>query len=51
MATHPNTKVSAEEYLALDRAAEFRSELLDGGIVAMSGGSMRQAQLASQLHG
>ena len=51
MATHPITKVSAEEYLALDRAAEFRSELLDGEIVAMSGGSMRHSVLQVNLGG
>ena len=41
MASSPITKVTAEEYLALDRAAEFRSEFLDGEIIAMSGGSLR----------
>ena len=45
MASSPITKVTAEEYLALDRAAEFRSEFFDGEIVAMSGGSMRHARL------
>jgi hypothetical protein len=39
------TKITEERYLALDRAAEFRSELLDGEIIAMSGGSMRHARL------
>lgn len=51
MATHPVTKVSAEEYLALDRAAQFRSEFLDGEIVAMSGGSARHAILQINLAG
>lgn len=49
MASHPLTKMSAEEYLAIDRAAEFRSELLDGEMVAMSGGSMRHSQLGVNL--
>ncbi len=40
---------SAEEYLALDRAAEFRSELLDGEIIAMSGGSPRHSKLQINL--
>jgi|HubBroStandDraft_5_1064220.scaffolds.fasta_scaffold99952_2 Uma2 family endonuclease len=31
--------MTAEEYLAMDSAADFRSEFLDGDIVAMSGGS------------
>jgi len=51
MASHSVTKLSAEEYLALDRAAEFRSELLDGEMVAMSGGSMRHAKLGANVLG
>lgn len=51
MGSNPITKVTAEEYLALDRAAEFRSEFLDGEIVAMSGGSARHARLAAHLMG
>jgi Uma2 family endonuclease len=42
-------KVTAEEYLALDRAAEFRSEFLDGEMVAMSGGSLRHSGLKVNL--
>ena len=34
VASSPITKVSAEEYLALDRAAEFRSEFLEGEMIA-----------------
>jgi Uma2 family endonuclease len=41
--------VTAEEYLAMDRAAEFRSEFLDGEIVAMSGGSPRHSRLKVNL--
>jgi Uma2 family endonuclease len=51
MASNPITKATAEEYLALDRAAEFRSEFLDGEIVAMSGGSMRHSGLKVNLYG
>jgi hypothetical protein len=29
--------VTEEQYLALERAAEFKSEFLDGGLFAMSG--------------
>jgi Uma2 family endonuclease len=39
MASNAVTKVTEEQYLAVERAAEFRNELLDGEIVAMSGGS------------
>jgi Uma2 family endonuclease len=49
MASNPITKVTAEEYLAFDRAAEFRNELLDGEIVAMSGSSARHARLQINL--
>jgi Uma2 family endonuclease len=51
VASNPITKVTAEEYLALDRAAEFRSEFLDGEIVAMSGGSMRHSAVKVNLAG
>jgi len=43
--------MTAEEYLAIDRATEFRSELLDGEMVAMSGGSMRHAKLGANVLG
>jgi Uma2 family endonuclease len=43
--------MTAEEYLALDRAAEFRSEFLDGEIIAMSGGSMRHSGLGANIIG
>jgi Uma2 family endonuclease len=49
MASNPITKVTAEEYLALDRAAEFRSEFLDGELIAMSGGSSRHSRLKIRL--
>ena len=41
--------MTAEEYLALDRAAEVRSEFLDGEMVAMSGGSLRHSRLQVKL--
>ena len=44
-----NAKLSEEEYLALDRAAEFRSEFVDGEMFAMSGGSLRHARLQRNL--
>jgi len=45
------TRISEDEYLAIDRAAEFRSEFLDGEMIAMSGGSIRHAQLQANLLG
>lgn len=46
MATQSIPRVSEEEYLRLDRAAEYKSEFLDGEIFAMSGGSLRHSRLA-----
>jgi Uma2 family endonuclease len=43
--------VTPEEYLALERAAEFRSELIDGQIVAMSGASFGHNLIAGNLFG
>ena len=51
MASNPVTKITEEEYLAIDRAAEVRSEFLDGEMWAMSGGSMRHARLAVNISG
>ena len=51
MASHPVAKLTEEQYLALDRAAEFKSEFLDGEMFAMSGGSMRHTDLQSNIQG
>ena len=51
MASSPVTKVTEAEYLALDRAAEVRSEFLDGEMWAMSGGSWRHASLQANIIG
>jgi Uma2 family endonuclease len=45
------TKLTEERYLALDRAAEFRSEFLDGEMLPRLGVSLRHAQLQSNLCG
>jgi len=49
MASNPVTKVTEEQYLALDREAEVRSEFLDGEMWAMSGGSTRHSALATNI--
>src|ERR1700737_1281478 len=49
MASDPVTRVTEEEYLAIDRAAEVRSEFFDGEMFAMSGGSMRHARLQRNI--
>ena len=43
--------VSPEEYLAMDRAAETKSEYFDGRVLAMSGGTSEHALLPSNLTG
>ena len=42
MASNPVSKLTEEQYLAIERAAEFKSEFLDGEMFAMSGASIRQ---------
>ena len=44
MATQPATrKLSEEEYLELDRANDYRSEYINGEMIAMAGGSPRHS--------
>jgi Uma2 family endonuclease len=43
------TRVSPEEYLERERAAEFKSEYRDGVIVAMSGASFRHGVIVTNL--
>lgn len=47
----PVRKLTGAEYLELERAAEFRSELIEGEIVAMSGGSYEHSTVISNLVG
>jgi Uma2 family endonuclease len=51
VATQSIPRVNEEEYLRLDRAAEYKSEFLDGEIFAMSGGSLRHSYLAIRWAG
>jgi len=51
VASNAITKLTEEQYLAIDRAAEIRSEFLDGEMIAMSGGSMRHSALQVNLIG
>jgi Uma2 family endonuclease len=43
------TYVSPEEYLTLEREAEFRSEYLDGEVYAMTGASIWHIQIVSNI--
>ena len=49
MASNPVTKLTEEQYLAIEREAEFRSEFVDGEMFAMSGGSLRHARLHQNI--
>ena len=51
MASNAITKLTEEQYLAIDRAAEVRSEFLDGEMIAMSGGSLRHSELQGNAFG
>jgi Uma2 family endonuclease len=54
MAVHDKRYVTPEEYLALERAAERKSEYRDGEIVSMTGASRRHSlitvNVSSELH-
>lgn len=49
MASDPRPRISPEEYLALERQAETKSEYLDGEIFAMTGASRRHNRIACNL--
>ena len=54
MSTIPKTRLTAEQYLAIERAAEFRSEFFRGEMFAMVGASRKHnlitVNVASELH-
>jgi Uma2 family endonuclease len=49
MASNPVSKLTEEQYLAIERAAEFKSEFVDGVMYAMSGGTLRHAGLHGNI--
>jgi len=51
MATAPNASLSVSEYLRLENAAEFRSEYINGHMVAMAGGTVNHALISSNMVG
>jgi Uma2 family endonuclease len=50
MSTQPKPFLTPEQYLAIERAAECKSEYYRGEMFAMSGVSLRHNRIASQLH-
>jgi len=51
MASEPLPHLSLEQYLELERAAEARSEFIDGQMVAMAGGTRNHAFLQDNMQG
>ena len=49
MASVPNYYVTPEEYLALERKAEFKSEYMDGVVYAMAGASKRHNLIVANV--
>ncbi|MDR3703253.1 MAG: Uma2 family endonuclease [Candidatus Sulfopaludibacter sp.] len=50
MSTQPKHFVTPEEYLELERKAEYKSEYYKGEIFAMSGASLKHNSIAAQLY-
>jgi Uma2 family endonuclease len=49
MSAQAQPRVTPEQYLAAERAAEFKHEYYDGHIYAMTGGSYRHGQIIGNL--
>src|SRR5262245_27581136 len=49
MSSSPNTRFSSNDYLRHERNAEFRSEYLDGEIIAMTGASRSHNLIVANL--
>src|SRR5258708_37256031 len=51
MATQPFPRLSHEEYLKIERAAQFKSEYIDGMLVAMAGASNNHVRISANALG
>jgi len=49
MSTHRNTYIPPEEYLAIERRAEYKSEYVDGVMYAMAGGTERHNLIVANV--
>lgn len=49
MSSQPKTRLTPEEYLAIERAAETKSEYFDGEMFAMSGASRKHNLIAGNI--
>jgi len=50
MASSPASELTEQQYLVNERAADYKSEFLDGVMYAMSGGSPRHADLHGNIY-
>ena len=51
MSARPKPRLTAEEYLAIERAAPFKSEFINGEMYAMAGGSRVHALITNNVGG
>lgn len=51
MSRQVKTHITPEEYLAIERAAEYKSEYVNGEIFAMTGASRKHNLIAGNIHG
>jgi Uma2 family endonuclease len=49
MSAQPHPRLTEEQYLAIERAAEYKSEYYDGYMYAMAGASASHAQITGNL--
>jgi Uma2 family endonuclease len=49
MSSQPKTYLTPEEYLAVERKSEYKSEYIDGEVVAMTGASRRHNVIAFNI--
>jgi Uma2 family endonuclease len=49
MPVQPQTRLTDEEYLAIERAAEYKSEFYQGEMFAMAGGSSNHSELSGSI--
>jgi Uma2 family endonuclease len=50
MASNPVPRLTEEQYLAIERAAQFKSEFLNGEMFAMAGASMQHCRLQGNAY-
>jgi Uma2 family endonuclease len=51
MTTRPDIRLTPEEYLRVERAAEWKSEFIDGEMYAMAGASPRHVLITTNVSG